>query len=199
MENVHSYEHPWTFVHQCFRGEHRKSGESLFSPMRGTRTLTDFEIRQLTDLLSAPFWRRKRALFFLGIRSGLRLTSMLSLRVGEVAIAGEVRSRIRVRRSTMKGRRSGCDIPLHPQAAAALQDHIDHLQDTSANAYVFPGRRSGTCLHRTPCGTVRFQPPCNISLSGRTRWIPQFYRSDSHHFSTVLDCITPSLMQNAAI
>ncbi len=91
--------------------------------MRGCRPLTDLEIRQLLDALSAPSWLRERMLILLGIRTGLRLTSMLSLRIGDVAIAGEVQNRIRVRRATTKGQRSGFDMPLHPQAATALQEY----------------------------------------------------------------------------
>ena len=72
--------------------------------MRGCRPLTNFEIQRLFDLLSAQAWRRERVLITLGIRSGLRFTSLLSLRVGYVAIAGEVPNRIRVRRGTVKGR-----------------------------------------------------------------------------------------------
>lgn len=85
----------------------------------------------------------------LGIRAGLRLTSMLSLKIADVAVAGEVQNRIRVRRQTIKGKRPGFDMPMHPQAAAALQDHIDTLADTSPNGYLFPGRRLGTRLSKT--------------------------------------------------
>ena len=97
--------------------------------MRGCRPLTDLEIRQLLDALSAPSWLRERTLIVLGIRTGLRLTSMLSLRIGDVAIAGEVQNRVRIRRCTTKGRRAGVDMPLHLQAATAVQEYIDSLPD----------------------------------------------------------------------
>ena len=97
--------------------------------MRGCRPLTDLEIRQLLDALSAPSWLRERTLIVLGIRTGLRLTSMLSLRIGDVAIAGEVQNRVRIRRCTTKGRRAGFDMPLHLQAATAVQEYIDSLPD----------------------------------------------------------------------
>lgn len=74
---------------------------------------------------------------------------MLSLRVGDVAIADEVQNRIRVRRVTTKGKRAGFDMPLHPQAAAALQDYLDTPPDRSPGAFLFPGRWPGTRLSRT--------------------------------------------------
>lgn len=119
--------------------------------MRGCRPLSDSEISRLLDLLdllSSPACRRERAFIVLGLRTGLLLTSMLSLRIGDVAIAGEVQNRIRIRRGTTKGRLAGYDMPLHPQAATALQDYLDTLLDQSRDAYLFPGRRPSTRLSK---------------------------------------------------
>ena len=105
--------------------------------MRGCRPLSNCEISRL---LSSPAWCRERALTVLGLHTGLRLTSMLSLRIGDVAIADEIQNRIRIRRGTTKGRRAGYDMPLHLQAVAALQHYLDTLPDRSSGAYLFPGR-----------------------------------------------------------
>lgn len=117
--------------------------------MRGCRPLTDSEISRLLDLLSAPTWCRERVLIVLGIRTCLRTSSMLSLRVGGVAIAGEVQNRFRVRRATVTGKRSEYAMPLHSQAAAALQQYLDTLADRSPTAFIFPGRRPGSRLSKT--------------------------------------------------
>lgn len=117
--------------------------------MRGCRPLTSPEIARLLAHLASPAWRRERALILIGIRAGLRLTSMLSLRIGDVAINGVVQPRIRVRRGTTKGKRAGYDMPLHHEAAVALQDYLDTLADQSSNACLFPGRRPGTRLSKT--------------------------------------------------
>lgn len=39
-------------------------------------------------------------------------------------------------------------MPLHPQAAAILQEYLDTLRNRSPYAYLFPGRRSRTRLNR---------------------------------------------------
>lgn len=79
---------------------------------------------------------RERTLIVLGLRTGLRLTSMLSLRIGDVAIAGIIQTRIRVRRRTTKGKRFGFDMPLHPQAVSTLQDYVATLSDRRPGAFL---------------------------------------------------------------
>lgn len=105
--------------------------KNFFFSMRGCRPLTDSEIYKILEPLTEPRWLRERTLVLLGLRAGLRLSCMLSLRVGDVAIDGKVGARIRVRRATVKGKRKGRDLPLHRQAAAALQELIDSLRDRS--------------------------------------------------------------------
>ena len=117
--------------------------------MRGCRPLTDTELSHLLETLSSPEWGGERILVLLGVRTGLRLSSMLQLRVGDVAIAGEVQDRIRIRRGTTKGKRSGFDLPLHPQAASALQGYLDAAPDRSSGDYIFPGKYPGVRLCKT--------------------------------------------------
>jgi len=117
--------------------------------MRGCRPLTDLELCHLLKTLASPGWGRERLLVLLGVRTGLRLSSMLQLSVGDVAIAGEVQNRVRVRRGTNKGKRSGFDLPLHPQAAVALQEYLDAAPDRSSGDYLFPGRHPWTRLSKT--------------------------------------------------
>lgn len=117
--------------------------------MRGCRPLTDTELSHLLQILTTLRWGREYLLVLLGVRTGLRLSSMLQLRMGDVAVAGEVQNRIRIRRIMTKGKRVGFDIPLHPQAAAALQDYLDAVVDCSPGDYLFPGRYPGERLSKT--------------------------------------------------
>ena len=114
--------------------------------MRGCRPLTDGEIEVVLGHLSAPELKREKAMFVLGIRTGLRLSSLLSLRIEDISIQGKVRDRIRVRRATTKGKRSGYDMALHPQAVQALQEYLDVLQKVAG--YVFEGRYPKTRMSR---------------------------------------------------
>lgn len=68
---------------------------------------------------------------------------------GGRSLAGEVQDRIRVRRVTTKGKRAGFDLPLHPQAAAALQQYLDACPERTSGDYLFPGRCPGRRLSKT--------------------------------------------------
>ncbi len=116
--------------------------------MRGCRPLTQDGINRVLAAFDGPTATRERAIFITALRTGMRISSILSLRIEDVAHAGKVRNRIRVRRATVKGKRSGYDMALHAEAAAALQKQIDSLEDTLPMAFVFPGRFRGTPLNR---------------------------------------------------
>ena len=134
--------------------------------MRGCRPLTDSEIVSVLTYLSAPELKREKAMFLLGLRTGLRLTSLLSLRIEDVSIDGIVRDRIRVRRATMKGKRSGFDMALHSQAAQALQEYLDTRN--LRVGYVFEGRRPKTRMHRSQGWRLIKDIFARVKIKGRT-------------------------------
>lgn len=102
--------------------------------MRGSRPLTDSELSHLLETLSSPRWRLEHLLVLLGVRTGLRLSSMLQMQVGDVAIAGEVQNRIRVRRVTVKGKRAGFDMLLHDLIRTSYA--INHASVATAINYL---------------------------------------------------------------
>ena len=115
--------------------------------MTGCRPLTPEEIDSALIHLSDPRLKREKALFLLGIRTGLRLSCLLSLLIQDVSVNGKVRNRIRVRRASVKGRRAGFDLPLHNQAAQALQEYLDVRKKVMG--YIFEGRYPGKRMSRS--------------------------------------------------
>jgi len=95
--------------------------------MKGARPLTDVEVNQVLDVLNGRYGKRDRALFLLGVRSGFRISEILSLRLMDVYVANEIVLRISVKRSNMKGKVEGRTVILHQQAKEALQIWIDEL------------------------------------------------------------------------
>jgi integrase len=112
--------------------------------MRGCRPLTEPEVDAVLAHMEGPGGARDRALFLLGIRSGFRISEILSLRLCDVVQAGQVVERVRVMRRHMKGKREGRTVLLHPAARAALSTWLEELQSAgymTADSFVFQSRR----------------------------------------------------------
>jgi len=112
--------------------------------MRGCRPLTEPEVEAVLAHLDGPSGARDRALFLLGVRSGFRISEILSLRLGDVVQAGRVVERVRVPRRHMKGKREGRTVLLHPAARAALATWLEELRSAgymTAESFVFQSRR----------------------------------------------------------
>ena len=111
--------------------------------MRGMRPLSDSEIAQVASRLGV----RDRAFFVLGIRTGFRVSELLSLRVADVVNGGEVARFVGVHRRNMKGKSEGRTIPLHDEARAALSAWVAELKNMGAAA------ESPLFLSREDCDT----------------------------------------------
>ena len=86
----------------------------------GARPLTSAETTQLLSAFDGQYRLRNRALVQAGLFTGLRLGSLLALRIADVWDGRRFRDRLRVARRNLKGRHSGLDMPLHPAARFAI-------------------------------------------------------------------------------
>jgi integrase len=87
---------------------------------------------------------RDKALFLLGVKSGFRISELLSLRVGDVFQHGRLVDRVTVHRRHMKQKHEGRTVLLHPEAKAALATWLLTLHQRSgytAQRYVFRSRK----------------------------------------------------------
>lgn len=85
--------------------------------MSGCRALSTAEIQSVIAQLANP---RDKALFILGVKSGFRISELLSLQVKDVFNNGRVLDIARVIRRNTKGALSSRTIPLHQDARKAL-------------------------------------------------------------------------------
>jgi len=92
--------------------------------MKGCPALTKPQINLTLRHLKGRWRWRNRALLTLGIRTGLRISELLSLELGQVYQGGQVLPRLYLRRQDSKGKRTGSSIVIHPRAAAALLEWI---------------------------------------------------------------------------
>ena len=97
--------------------------------MKGSRPLSDAEVRQVVQSFQGSNALRDRALFVLGVKTGLRISELLSVTVGDVLQHGRIADRITIRRRHMKRKVEGCTVPLHPEVKDALAEWIAHLQE----------------------------------------------------------------------
>ena len=112
--------------------------------MKGCRPLTDEEVDLVARSIDGVFAKRDRALFLLGVKSGFRVSELLSLRLGDVVQAGHMVERVTVRRRNMKKKTEGRTVLLHPDAKAALAGWISEMQvggQLPADTFVFLSRK----------------------------------------------------------
>jgi integrase len=116
--------------------------------MKGCRPLTEAEVDLLQHSFGGVYAKRDTALFLLGVKSGVRIGELLSLRVGDVWQHGRLVDRITVQRRHMKNQREGRTVLLHPEAKAALATWLLTLRQMS-------GCTAQTCVFRSRKGVNR--------------------------------------------
>ena len=112
--------------------------------MKGCRPLTEEEVGQVLAAFQGANAARERALFLLGVRSGFRISELLSLRLCDVCPRGQVAQRISVARRHMKKKVEGRSVLLHPEARVALEEWIMELErrgQAQSEGFVFRSRK----------------------------------------------------------
>lgn len=111
--------------------------------MKGCRPLTNSEIESLLEYLSRfRHCVRDRTLLLVGLRTGFRISELLSLRVSNVMQNGKIAGRVWVARRHMKGKKEGRELVLHPEAKAALEQLIPTL-DPGHDPFLFQAQGAG--------------------------------------------------------
>jgi integrase len=114
--------------------------------MKGCRPLSDAEITLISRSFGGSYAARDRALFILGLKSGFRISELLSLRLRDVLQHGRLVDQVTVRRAHMKQKTEGRTVPLHPEAKQVLAVWIDELRargQGSATTFLFRSRQGG--------------------------------------------------------
>lgn len=86
----------------------------------GCRPFTDHEYEKMLLTFSGKYVSRDVAMFEVGIRTGFRISEILSMRVGDVFVDGRMRTSVIVKKCWMKGGKRSRTMPLHPKASNAL-------------------------------------------------------------------------------
>lgn len=112
--------------------------------MRGSRPLTVAEVDEVKESFGGVFALRDRALFLTGVKSGFRISELLSLEIRDVRPFRKIAERVTVHRRHMKKKTTGRTVPLHPEAQEALAVWIaamEELVEVQPETKVFLSRK----------------------------------------------------------
>lgn len=105
--------------------------------MRGARSLTDSEISLVKLVLTNT---RDYTLFVLGLKTGFRISELLSLKVSDVHQYDTINTHVTVSRRNMKGKHSSRSVILHPEAQQSLVKLINEYS-LQPNDFLFQSRK----------------------------------------------------------
>jgi len=113
--------------------------------MQGCRPLTADEIQALSGAFEGEFAVRDAAFFKLGVKSGFRVSELLSLRVKDVWLFGRVVDRVTVARRNRKGKPASHTVALGDEARLALAGWLwvmtERFGDLEGSWYLFKSRK----------------------------------------------------------
>ncbi|MEW6326762.1 MAG: site-specific integrase [Thermodesulfobacteriota bacterium] len=101
--------------------------------MKGCRPLNDQEVKLVTMSFGGKYATRDKALFLLGLKSGFRISELLSLRLSDVLRAGRMADCVSVQRRHMKKKTESRTVLLRPEAKETLDKWINELK---ANGHI---------------------------------------------------------------
>lgn len=112
--------------------------------MIGCPALSPKELKLAFANLNGRYALRDRALVTLGVQTGLRISELLALKVGQVWDGRTTVAWFYVARQNTKGKYAGASIVLHPDAAKAVARWIK-AGGLAANphGYLFPSQKHG--------------------------------------------------------
>ena len=139
----------------------------------GCRPLTEAEIQKALEAFQGRYALRNRALFIVGLKTGFRISELLSLRVGDVREFGEILERITVARKDMKQHTASRTIFLHAAARDALATWLAELEaageDVGPHTFLFRGQKqTGRPLSRNQGWWVIKQAFAAAGIGGKT-------------------------------
>lgn len=106
--------------------------------MLGTRPLTEKEIEAMLNSFTN---KRDRLLFLIGIKTGFRISELLSIKVCDIVEPTGFKNSLTVNRGYMKGKRESRSVPLHKDTVKEIKDYCSTLD--SEQAWLFPSQMGG--------------------------------------------------------
>lgn len=136
--------------------------------MKGARPLTDSEVAAVLREFRGTYRLRNTALFILGLKTGFRISELLSIKVRDVFAYGAVIDQVTVQRSAMKRKIEGRTVALHLEAREALRAWIDELSPASEDSFLFVSRKGDNrALSRKQAWSILTKAFKDAKLTGK--------------------------------
>lgn len=123
--------------------------------MKGCRALSDKEVAIILYSMQGMNAARTAALFILGVRTGLRISELLSIKINDLIFKGKIVEKLRVERRFLKGGKAGNakrptassrTIPLSKETHPFIKGQLAVLKNNGwlrADAFFFQSRLYG--------------------------------------------------------
>jgi len=120
--------------------------------LKGSRPLSQAEIEAVARSFSGVYAQRNRALFLLGIYTGMRISELLALNVGDVWAYSMPVEMLHLGKEMVKGKKEARMIPLSSKAQVIIKNLIRWKEyqgeSLAPDAPLFASRNSGRRLSR---------------------------------------------------
>jgi site-specific recombinase XerD len=113
--------------------------------MKGCRSLSDKEIEDVFNTLKSL---RDKSLFLLGIKSGLRISELLSLQIKDVVQHGEIGNWVTVQKKNTKGKIESKTLPLTDRIRTVLKEYLDTVPNRDQELPLFKSTKGRTAITR---------------------------------------------------
>ena len=139
--------------------------------MKGTRPLTNAEIRKVRDAFEGTFAQRNRGLFMLGVSVGGRVSELLALTVGDVYQNDQPVTDFQFDRAIVKGGETSRTIPVNSDGRRAIEEivawHRAHFGGMHPNTPLFPSRKGTEAVKRQAIHKVLQAAFIKADLNGK--------------------------------
>jgi len=132
--------------------------------MKGARSLTDEEIRNVFNTLTN---KRDQCLFMVGIKGGLRISEILSLKLKNVMQFGEVANQLTVDKRNTKGKIESRTIPLSPSLKECLMDYVKTIGNLDPERPLFKSEQSKKSIGRVQAHGILKRAFNELKLAGK--------------------------------
>lgn len=123
--------------------------------MKGCRPLSDMEVAMVLDSIKGINKARTAALFIIGVRTGFRISELLSVRIQDLIFEDKIVDELRIERRHMKGGKKGKAnrivatsraVPLNPETHSFVREQLQVLRDNGwlrPDSFFFQSRKRG--------------------------------------------------------